>query len=294
MKRRKLLLGSSALLASGAFISGSGAFSSVESEREISVAVANDKEAYLGLETDEDGEVTVGLLSAEGPFEAPQTITVGNHLTEELEVKIESDDAITLDSENDTSDSDSVRFDLGIGEYEDVEVDLKENEELDAELDITAEGDSVSVSAARNIKLEPALRIDEVIFQGAGGVDIHAISSGPSELVYWVADEIESTKSEEVSEDNSSNNHSSGSEGSGRSGSRSPGKITSFNRFEVPNFGPDDKLRGEPHGGHVAVYFPQLDTSYHHPEFNPDTNKIDNWGQGNLSGTEFEGKVIEE
>lgn len=48
MKRRKILIGVGGILASS-FAVGSGAFSSVSATRDVSVAVANDHEAYLTL-----------------------------------------------------------------------------------------------------------------------------------------------------------------------------------------------------------------------------------------------------
>lgn len=48
MKRRTFILGTSAA-ASGAAILGSGAYSSVAAERDVTVEVAGDKDAYLGL-----------------------------------------------------------------------------------------------------------------------------------------------------------------------------------------------------------------------------------------------------
>jgi len=49
MERRKFLIGTGALAAGGAAALGSGAFSRVESHRDVSIAVANDENAYLGF-----------------------------------------------------------------------------------------------------------------------------------------------------------------------------------------------------------------------------------------------------
>lgn len=49
MERRKFLLGTGALAAGGAAALGSGAFSRVESQRDVTVQVAEDPDAYLGL-----------------------------------------------------------------------------------------------------------------------------------------------------------------------------------------------------------------------------------------------------
>ena len=57
MKRRQVILGLGAIATGGSALIGSGAFSSVEAERDISVEVAGDDSAYLRLGpcTDEDG-----------------------------------------------------------------------------------------------------------------------------------------------------------------------------------------------------------------------------------------------
>ncbi len=49
MQRRKFLIASGALAAGGAAALGSGAFSKVESQRDVTIQVANDENAYLGL-----------------------------------------------------------------------------------------------------------------------------------------------------------------------------------------------------------------------------------------------------
>lgn len=49
MERRKFLIGTGALAAGGAAALGSGAFSRVESDRDVSIQVATDKYAYVGF-----------------------------------------------------------------------------------------------------------------------------------------------------------------------------------------------------------------------------------------------------
>jgi len=51
-KRRKFLLGMGSLAAGGAAAIGSGAFSSVEADRSLSVTIADDDTAYLKFDTD--------------------------------------------------------------------------------------------------------------------------------------------------------------------------------------------------------------------------------------------------
>ncbi len=64
MERRKFVLGVGALAAGGAAAVGSGAFTSVSAERRINIAVADDSEAYLALDsTDERAYTTNGELA---------------------------------------------------------------------------------------------------------------------------------------------------------------------------------------------------------------------------------------
>ena len=50
MKRRKFLVGASGVAIGGSALLGSGAFSRVESQRDITIQVAEDPNAYLGLD----------------------------------------------------------------------------------------------------------------------------------------------------------------------------------------------------------------------------------------------------
>ncbi|MFB6082659.1 MAG: DUF1102 domain-containing protein [Halorientalis sp.] len=63
MERRKFLIGAGSLAAGSAAAVGTGAFTSVSAERSVSVAVATDKNAYLGLEpTDQRASLNNGQL----------------------------------------------------------------------------------------------------------------------------------------------------------------------------------------------------------------------------------------
>ena len=57
MDRRKFVLGVGALAAGGAAAVGSGAFTSVEADRDVSVSVADDADALLALRDETDGEI---------------------------------------------------------------------------------------------------------------------------------------------------------------------------------------------------------------------------------------------
>lgn len=279
MKRRTFLLGSSALFASGAFATGTGAFSSGELDRDADVAVVGDDEAYLALTT-EDGEPTVGLYSAEGPFQVPKPITIANQLDQAIAITIESPDPITLDGEED------VAFDLDVGEDNVVVVDLTDNEPIEATLEISADGDGVQIEATRTIDLEPLFDVHEVFFRGAGGVDIRATTTAPYRIEYWVATEIDSPG-------NGGNSENGGTNGNG--GGLPPGEITQLENLSKSGLdgnGSTEKLRGAGDGGpgYVAVYVPEIETSYYHPRFDPETREIENWGSG--SGIEEDGQVL--
>jgi len=73
MQRRKFVIGLGATASGGAAALGTGAFSRVESQRQVSIQVANDNNAYLGLkpldtpnsnnyvELDENGHLTINI-----------------------------------------------------------------------------------------------------------------------------------------------------------------------------------------------------------------------------------------
>lgn len=60
MKRRKFIVGVGGVAAGGSALLGSGAFSRVESHRAVTIEVAQDPDAYLGLDScqDDDGNTT--------------------------------------------------------------------------------------------------------------------------------------------------------------------------------------------------------------------------------------------
>jgi len=84
MKRRKFLLGLGGTAAGGAALLGSGAFSRVESQRDVTIQVAEDPNAYLGLDgtgslnsnnyvdIDDDGHLAIDV-SEHDDFDGPDT-----------------------------------------------------------------------------------------------------------------------------------------------------------------------------------------------------------------------------
>lgn len=77
MERRKFVIGMGSLAAGGAAALGSGAFSSVEAERNVTVEVADDNNAYLGLEAERDD-----IISKIGGNENQLTLDLGSQTTE--------------------------------------------------------------------------------------------------------------------------------------------------------------------------------------------------------------------
>ena len=75
MQRRKFILGLGATAASGATVLGSGAFTSVEADRDITVEVADDAYAFLALKSTshyavDDGGTLAIDLSPDNPTDA--------------------------------------------------------------------------------------------------------------------------------------------------------------------------------------------------------------------------------
>ena len=58
MQRRNFLIGAAGTAIGGSALVGSGAFSSVEAERDVSVQVADDMNAYLGLQAEKEEFLT--------------------------------------------------------------------------------------------------------------------------------------------------------------------------------------------------------------------------------------------
>ena len=77
MQRRKFIIGTGALVAGSAAALGSGAFSSVEAERDVTVEVADDNNAYLGLAAERDD-----IISDDGD-DGQLTIDLGSETTNE-------------------------------------------------------------------------------------------------------------------------------------------------------------------------------------------------------------------
>ena len=87
MNRRKFLLGSSATLASAGFLTGTGAFTSAEAERNVKIEVVGDKYAYLGLREDQIKEEGV-LFGTDMPRTAPEEFKLTNQTATAVDIDI--------------------------------------------------------------------------------------------------------------------------------------------------------------------------------------------------------------
>jgi hypothetical protein len=128
MQRRNLLIGMGSLTVGGAAAVGTGAFTSVEADRSVNVAVADDANAYLGLDDidsspnsqyiDTGGDQIVLKLdstdnsgsgfNADAETRIDDLIRVSNQGTQTINVWVTLDDG--NDSDEDTFDDDTLYF----------------------------------------------------------------------------------------------------------------------------------------------------------------------------------------
>jgi len=158
MKRRQLILGLGASATAGGLAVGSGAFSSVEAERNMSVEINDDTEAYLTAQPlDEDGNtvlegpepnaqdtpyavidedtgrlvLTFESLNADADTLVTEVFQVANEGTQEIGVFFDKEGDNTGavefydqdDNRLDVDESDAVRIDIGDSLNIDVEFD---------------------------------------------------------------------------------------------------------------------------------------------------------------------------
>ena len=158
MNRRKLIIGAAALATGSAAALGTGAFSSVEAERNMSVEINDDTEAYLTAQPlDEDGDpvlegpepnaqdtpyavidedtgrlvLTFESLNADADTLVTEVFQVANEGTQEIGIFLEKEGDNTGavefydqdDNRLDVDESDAVRIDVGDSLNIDVEFD---------------------------------------------------------------------------------------------------------------------------------------------------------------------------
>ncbi len=162
MERRKFLIGAAGTAIGGSALVGSGAFTSVSADRTVTVEVADDNDAFLGLEAvrddiisddGDDGQLTLDLgsettndgtdfegegFNREAITEVDGVFRITNQGTEEVDLEIENDvDGLetTLQDPDDRGPGDSTLVDI--------EVDTKNHSPQDVE------DGSVTISAGR-------------------------------------------------------------------------------------------------------------------------------------------------
>lgn len=183
MKRRHMLASMGAFTAGGSLVIGSGAFSSVEANREVAVDVVGDPDAYLGLVYPSEGgesepqKVVVASGERENLFKAT------NQVTAEIEefnleiLEVEGDfDTIEL-HEKDTENCIQPETDeFGVGDCAQIEIELECSEKVTGtiELEIEAKGegehfDIIGVRTWDSLVECIGFAIEEVIFRGGGG-----------------------------------------------------------------------------------------------------------------------------
>lgn len=317
MKRRKFLLGSSAALASGGFLTGTGAFSSASANRSVAVRVVGDENAFLGLS--EQGREADGVLfDADLPRTEPETFEIVNQsptaiseMTVDLldgNLEFLTDTATKAGNEDCdvhiTERSHRVRIEnLCPGQaVRDITVRIpsaEPNGSVRDTLRFEGDGEGLQIEAQRTLELVPL--VEDVRFTGAGGIQFDTNADDGFDIVSWVAEDTDAGP--KGLGDDSQGGISSGASPDEGNSSRNgvdvrglqPGEITEFSRD--PGFVPGDrqqyKLKGNPGGGtgYVAIYFPGVDRSYHHPEFDPETHVIDNWGQGKEKSEPVDGNI---
>ncbi|MGM0605467.1 MAG: hypothetical protein ACQETB_07315 [Halobacteriota archaeon] len=254
------LLGGGGLLA----MSGSGAFDAVSADRAFTVDVSDDDEARLGIEIDAptvtDGDSITVLRLTNGFGEAWDSITVSVLSSGTLDVTVEE----ILTANETVSPGDSIDVDATVS--------CDTAGTVPVQLEITASGPTESVTAVRTVEVtcespdDGAIDITGVTFRGTGNVNpIASPVTAAITVDVWYYD------------------------GVGQPGAGSDefdgvcGVQTSTNAPVQPDL---------PGGvsGIVAVYVHEADRSWHHPEFDPDSLALTNWGQGPADGIEWVGE----
>jgi hypothetical protein len=317
VKRRKFLLGSTATLASASLLTGTGAFSSVEADRNVKVKIVSDGDAYLGLT--EDGTDNENVLFDDHTVRTePETFDIVNQSANALsEIRVSLDDERLEFFQIVSSDSLQVE-DLpseesvdGIGiQISDSKIqieDLPSGESIDGigirisdseinddagvvtdELLFEVDDSELEIEAKRTLKLQPF--VEDVKFTGAGGFQFDVNANEPFRTKWWTAEEMESSSTDETnSSDDENSDTGNGAGGQGRQ----PGTVADFSSHADSTDNSVFSIHGNSSGGlgAVAVYLPKVHRSYRHPMFDQYTNEIDNWGQGSKGAVAVDGNI---
>ena len=261
MNGRKFL---SLLIASVAVLSlafGSGAFTSVSAERGVSVSVVDDENAFVGYATS-DRTVSDG--------DRVTLVTVTNRMPGELTVTNVDISAGSMSFSNVNQPT------MGVGETGaiagDVSCSAGSSEPVHVTVTVSGTGvwakifsDSDTKEREFEVTCEApqANSINSVEFKGAGQVRINATPEGEIDLIYWTTTDGPSDEP------------------------------LTFTKHGQMVHNTNDKLQETGEGGPkiVAVYFPATNTSYHHPQFDPENETIDSWGHGWNSSDSVDGNI---
>jgi hypothetical protein len=177
MKRRHLilLLGG---VSSGAMSVGTGAFSSVEADRGVSVNVVDDEDAYLGLEV-ENRIATVGRRA--------EVVEITNSFAADLSLNVtvdETNEVVESVAVGDEGPGDEFALDLAPGESEPVSITCGQVESASFTLDFSGETDGASVEKTRTFD-EIDCPVSDVKFKGNGAVHVTGDFTGLSVTVVF-------------------------------------------------------------------------------------------------------------
>lgn len=178
MRRRKFLLGSSALVTGGGLLTSAGAFSSTTADRTVKIEIVGDEDAYLGLrgeQTDEGGL----LFETDLPRTAPEQFDITNQTAGSVEMEIELLDGNLVFTAADPGDGvDSVTVEdetltvsgMAPGaQVADVTIEIPARSDGvvtdTVSFDVTGEDGSLQIDAERALELERLAAT--VNFQGA-------------------------------------------------------------------------------------------------------------------------------
>lgn len=152
-----------------ALLIGSGSFSAMSADRGVSVAVADDPEAYVGYETSCNGQTL--------------EITITNQFNNDFE------GIVTVDGTQESFGQ------LSPGEAS--KVDFKNVDDGDP-ITVTVWGESVSAELDRSVEKRCHPQSAEgVTFRGEGKAHINISESGPFNVTYWILDDGNLTENTE-------------------------------------------------------------------------------------------------
>lgn len=236
------------LVASTGFIFGSFGFTSVSAERDVSVQVVNDEQAYVGYQSSDltvrDGK-TVDLVTVENRF--TDVISVIDVTIEDGPFTITTP---TIPSNISPGKSRTIRgtVDCSPAKTQEIEVTVTLNGSgITAQIFGDTETRDFTLTCAPKTEETPPGTLDGATFDGAGKFAVNTTNVGTTKLVYWTADKKWTKKGIE------------------------------FSNQSLSSFDTNQKLQPSLNGRTriVAVYFPEYDVTFVHPNY-----YNGNWGAG--------------